>query len=163
MRMLVLCACLLGVMGWALAAGTAEATAGKDQPAAMAPMTNPPLRGVVTVPGENGAFSLNLGADDGLHNKAELLIIRDGNVLGKAKVYEIGDLDAQAKMIGDDAKIAPQIGDAVLVQYNPQPKAPCKLMRHITQEPDMSQRRGKFFVALLTLLAIGVTAANSHF
>jgi hypothetical protein len=154
-RWFVLCACLFGVLGWAMAAETATTATTTT----MAPMSQPPLRGVVTLLGTDGAFAINLGSEDGLQNKAELLVSRDGNVIGKAKVVSTGILDAQAQML--DAKVTPQTGDTVLVQFNPAPVPLCPMKRLLAPDNSISQRRGHAFITLVLLAATGLLIANN--
>jgi len=76
-----------------LAPFTLYAEAPKEQSATMAKMeVTPPMRGTVTIVEANGRFALNLGGDDALYNHAELLVIRNGTILGNAKVYHVGPL-----------------------------------------------------------------------
>jgi hypothetical protein len=78
-----------------------------------------PLRGAVTLIGEDRLFNINLGTNEQIHPDAELLILRDGFVLGRAKVLRVNGVDAVAQLKKDSRSVRLVSGDTVLVQYNP--------------------------------------------
>lgn len=82
-------------------------------------VTTLPVKGIVTVVGEAGRFYLNIGSEEQVNPGAELLLLHEGNVVGRAKVIEVGWLDALAAVKPGTSPAVVRTGDTVLVEFNP--------------------------------------------
>ncbi|MHB9134245.1 MAG: hypothetical protein ACYDBB_24510 [Armatimonadota bacterium] len=113
----------------------------------------PPLRGLVTISAARGQFYTNLGSRDQLYKGAEVLVLRGGYVLGRAKILKVDDLDSIAQLLPESNKSRIQTGDVVVVQFNPVPQTVSSRLPY--WEPDLSHRESE---TVITLILLGVLA-----
>ena len=103
--MLLICACCLLFVGKAFA---------------QAPIaTLPSLRGIVTIVATYGQFYTNLGAKERLCPGAELIVVRNGVVIGEARVLHVNTLDSIAELLPAYRAVIPRAGDVLIVRSNP--------------------------------------------
>ena len=105
-RVILVCALLAACLGAAVA-----------QVTAVAPQ---PLRGIVTVTAPYGQFYTNIGARERLCAGAEILLVRGGVVIARARILKVNQLDSIAQLAPEFPAVIPQTGDVVVVQVNPQ-------------------------------------------
>ena len=79
----------------------------------------PPQQGVVTVVATYGQFYTNVGARENLCAGAEMLLVRGGNVIARARVIKVNILDSIAELLPEYRVLVPEAGDVVIVQSNP--------------------------------------------
>lgn len=146
--------CLLGLLALpVLAQDDCAACVPNEGGASIAPMVmTQPLKGVVTIVEANGRFYVNLGAVNGMRPGAELLLSRNGSVLGKADVLRVDHLDALVALDRLNSDICVATGDTVVVQYNPDP-LPKRGKPLYNQN---NEKEGEELLTIFTLLAIGV-------
>ncbi|MHB0936723.1 MAG: hypothetical protein ACYC6A_10070 [Armatimonadota bacterium] len=106
-RFILVCALLAACLGAAFAQG----------PVVVAPQ---PLRGIVTVTAPYGQFYTNLGARERLCAGAEILLVRGGVAIARARILKVNQLDSIAQLAPEFPAVIPQTGDVAVVQVNPQ-------------------------------------------
>lgn len=135
----------------------------------------PPVRGIVTITASYGQFYTNLGAKERLCPGAELLILRPGGLLARARVLKVNMLDSIAQLAPEFSAVIPQAGDAVAVQFNPDtptvrglhpPLMPgtvganCRPPALPAIEPDMDFVDDESDLTLALLILLGVQLLN---
>jgi hypothetical protein len=127
----------------------------------IAPMiVDPPLQGVVTIVEPRGMFYINIGQREQLNNGAQLLILRDADVIGEARVVKADLLDSLAVVKANGRTLSLLAGDQVMVKNNPYVAPNPRCLPWV--QPDMSQTEGELMLTLLTILATGATIAHSN-
>lgn len=115
--------------------------------------TQPPLVGIVTFMEPHGQFYMNIGDVDQLYRCASVLIVREGEVIGKAQVIRVNRLDSIGQLLPEYQGLRLEAGDYTVITDNPIPATPPTDWPYM--EPDDSQQAGEFLVILAAIYAIG--------
>lgn len=114
-RAMFLCVMLLMALWPTFAAQPIRA----DAPQTLVPMSaTPPICGTVTIIATCGQFYTNLGKREQLCNGADMLVVRYGIVIGRARVLKVNEMDSIAVLLPEYTSVMPISGDSVVVQYN---------------------------------------------
>jgi hypothetical protein len=114
------------------------------------------LRGTVTIVQPHWQFYTNLGAREQIEPGAMLRIVRDGVVIGTARVFKVSPLDSLAELTPQSPRVLLQAGDNVLVQSNPVVISPSGRLPWIEPNLDMSQFERDALAVVLIAIAIAV-------